>query len=155
MCKKISPGLLEGDVPEFTCCNGGKSHLRYFYHNRCPRSQAGTADLANKSQLHDGLRDFPRQTQSAPGAVVVVVYTFSPGLTLQPSAVLSQTPYVSPDATVKKKNSTSSPHDVLFMCFVCISEQQRLLWYTTLTDRFFFITETKSVYCAVRTGHSL
>ena len=49
------------------------------------------------------------------------------------------------------KNSTSGPHDVLFMRFVCISEKQRLLWYTALTDSF-FTTETESVYCAVRTG---
>ena len=40
----------------------------------------------------------------------------------------------------------------LYLCVLCGSEnKQRLFPYTALTDRF-FITETESVYCAVRTG---
>ena len=44
-----------------------------------------------------------------------------------------------------------SAHTV-YLCVLCGSEnRQRLFHCTTLTDRLVFVTETESVYCAVRT----
>jgi hypothetical protein len=48
-------------------------------------------------------------------------------------------------------NSTFSPHSV-FMCFVWIWEQTAIISLYN-TNRLVFITETESVYCAVRTGY--
>ena len=47
-------------------------------------------------------------------------------------------------------NSTFCPHSV-FMCFVWISEQTAIISLYN-TDWLVFVTETESVYCAVRTG---
>ena len=45
-----------------------------------------------------------------------------------------------------------SAHTV-YLCVLCESEnKQRLFHFTTLTDWLVFITEMKSVYCALRTG---
>ena len=45
-----------------------------------------------------------------------------------------------------------SAHTV-YLCVLCGSEnKQRLFHCTALTDWLVFITETESVYCAVRTG---
>jgi len=47
-------------------------------------------------------------------------------------------------------NSTFCPHSV-FMCFVWISEQTAIISLYSI-NWLVFITETESVYCAVRTG---
>ena len=47
-------------------------------------------------------------------------------------------------------NSTFCPHSV-FMCFVSISEQTAIISLYNI-NWLVFITETESVYCAVRTG---
>jgi hypothetical protein len=48
------------------------------------------------------------------------------------------------------KNSTFCPHSV-FTCFVWISEQTAIISVYNI-NWLVFITETESVYCAVRTG---
>jgi hypothetical protein len=50
------------------------------------------------------------------------------------------------------KNSTFHPHSV-FMYFVWISEQTAIIFLYNI-NWLVFITETESVYCAVRTGSS-
>ena len=45
-------------------------------------------------------------------------------------------------------HSTFCPHSV-FMCFVCIWEQTAIIWLYSI-NWLVFITEVKSVYCAVR-----
>ena len=56
--------------------------------------------------------------------------------------------YVPPGSTFR--NSSFSPHSV-FMCFVWISEQTAIISLYNI-NWLVFITETESVYCAVRTG---
>jgi hypothetical protein len=51
---------------------------------------------------------------------------------------------------LKYKNSTFCTHSV-FMCFVWISEQTAIISLYSI-NWLVFITETESVYCAVRTG---
>ena len=57
--------------------------------------------------------------------------------------------YVPPGLTLK--NSTFCPHSV-FMCFVWISEQTAIVYLYNI-NWLVFITETESVYSAVRTGY--
>ena len=54
-------------------------------------------------------------------------------------------------ASLTFSNSTFCPHSV-FMCFVWIWEQTAIISIYSI-NWLFFITETESVYCAVRTGY--
>jgi hypothetical protein len=56
--------------------------------------------------------------------------------------------YIPPSLTFK--NSTFCPHSV-FMCFVWIWEETAIISLYSI-NRLVFITETESVYCAVRAG---
>jgi hypothetical protein len=58
--------------------------------------------------------------------------------------------YVPPGVGATFTNSTFCPHSV-FMCFVWISEQTAIISLYSINS-LVFITETESVYCAVRTG---
>ena len=53
-------------------------------------------------------------------------------------------------ASLTFNNSTFCPHSV-FMCFVCTSEQTAIISLYNI-NRLVCITETKCVYCEVRTG---
>ena len=54
-------------------------------------------------------------------------------------------------ASLTFNNSTFCPHSV-FMCFVWISEQTAIISLYNI-NWLEFITQTESVYCAVRTGY--